>query len=174
MFTSFTTTRTSSQQASSSSNPKQNSERLFGELSSTYGLPSRSSSPSPKSTCRGDSHYQSATSATSSVSSPGSTKNYEETYGNLASLTGLGFGAGVPALSVPRTHKKPKTGSAASTPSTLSRVASSAGSHTSSHKDYEHGFGHLATTYELGRSYSGIRSVYRRGAKAGSNITKYP
>ncbi|KAF9043961.1 hypothetical protein BJ165DRAFT_1478767 [Panaeolus papilionaceus] len=163
MFTSLTTTvtRTPSQQASSPSNPKQNSERLFGELSSAYGftgglqvpsLQSRSSSPSPRSSRKDKSHSQSgATSTTPSARSSRSTKNYEGTYGKLASLIGLGFGAGVPALSVPRTHKKPKTGSAASTPSTLSRVASSAGSHTSSHKDYEHGFGSAAASFSMWR-----------------------
>ncbi|KAF9043965.1 hypothetical protein BJ165DRAFT_1528544 [Panaeolus papilionaceus] len=157
MFTSFTTTRNSSQSsiasASKLSSPQQTSEHLFGELASAYGfnggvpsLPSRSSSPSPK-TSRCIAPQFPTTSTAVSVPSP-SPKNYEESYGLLASTTA--FGAGVPSSTVHRAQKKLTSNTATSTPLTISRVSSSQSS--SSHKDYEHGFGQLAASYDFGHA----------------------
>ncbi|KAF9043962.1 hypothetical protein BJ165DRAFT_1528541 [Panaeolus papilionaceus] len=169
MFSNFTITRTSSQsslaQASSQASSKQIPAHLFGELASTYGysgslqvptLPSRASSPSPKSSRRTASQHPSpATSTAIAVPPPSaSPKNYEQSYGNLVSTTA--FGAGVPSLNLPRAQKKTTTSesrSGTSTPLTLSRVPSS--SHSSlSHKDYERGFGQLTKTYEFGTHLS--------------------
>ncbi|KAF9043967.1 hypothetical protein BJ165DRAFT_1528546 [Panaeolus papilionaceus] len=163
----ITVTRNSSQSsfapASNQSSPVQARENLFGELASTYGfnsgvpsIPSRSSSPSPKSSRCGASHHQSpaASTAVAVPSPPAPPKNYEQSYGNLVATTA--FGAGVPSLNLPSSQKKKATSesrTATSTPLTLSRVPSS--SHSSlSHKGYERGFGQLAKTYEFGTHLS--------------------
>ncbi|KAF9043966.1 hypothetical protein BJ165DRAFT_1528545 [Panaeolus papilionaceus] len=169
MSTSITITHNSSQssvaQAANPSNPKQSAEHLFGELSSTYGfngavpnLPSRSSSPLPKVSSNVEPHQLNNTSATSTVTPTSTgTPNYEESYGNLVSVTGLG--TAVPCLNLPHDQKHHKSSTAPSTPSTLSRVPSSSGIHTSLHKDYEHGFGQLVATQDSGSTMSSFSMI---------------
>ncbi|PPQ69973.1 hypothetical protein CVT24_003677 [Panaeolus cyanescens] len=121
MFKSFTNkyhSLNSSQSSFSPLNPsgkKDNSGRVFGELSSQYGFNGGVPCRPPKNPSTKSSRKQSCPQPhnTPNVVLPQSstTKNYEQSYGDLVSL--YGFGGGVPCL--PPSQKKPKSSSKGST-----------------------------------------------------------